>query len=69
MTNAQKLMADTDRIVEALYKSDDFEDICQMVPDEEGEFPSVRPECDKPRGCVVCIREWLEKEVSDGKDK
>lgn len=63
MTNLEKITANIDDVAELLYQTDAFENACQLEPDADDDFLSVRSECDEPKGCLVCIKDWLRKEA------
>jgi hypothetical protein len=69
-TYADRLAVDTDRLADLIYRADDINaDICQA--DFDDQFDEVIG-CKYPgeeKGCIKCIKEWLEKEVTDGEDK
>jgi len=67
LTNAQKLAADTNHMADFIYGADDFDDICKIGFDEDGE-PLYLPECEDPESCLKCIKKWLNKEVADGEN-
>lgn len=69
MTNAEKIASDMDGLADLIYRADDVSpEICTMDYDEsDREINCKYPNEDK--GCVKCIKEWLMKEVPDGKDQ
>lgn len=61
-TNADRIALNTDRLAEALYNSDDYNDICTMTYDEQlKRYVGCKHGDDG--SCRECIKEWLNMEV------
>lgn len=66
-TNADRLSLDASRLAELMYNSDNYNEIgCPARLDEQfDELVGCRYP-DEERGCVKCIKEWLNREVDVG---
>ncbi|MDF2513718.1 MAG: hypothetical protein K0S04_3584 [Herbinix sp.] len=61
MTNAEKYTKDIDRLADAIYRTDEYEEACNLHYDETNELIGCRHD-GLEKGCIVCIKEWLMKE-------
>lgn len=62
MTKAEKYATDIDRLADAIYRTDDYDEACNMKYDETGELVDCRHDGTE-KGCLICIKNWLMKEV------
>ncbi len=68
MTNAQRIAADLDALADLIYRADDISpEICQVEFGEDDKLINCKHPEDK--GCLKCIKEWLEQEAADGEDE
>ncbi|MDF2611451.1 MAG: hypothetical protein K0R92_2925 [Lachnospiraceae bacterium] len=61
MTNAEKYVKDIDRLADAIYRTDDYDEACNLRYDETDELIGCRHDGTE-KGCIICIKEWLMKE-------
>lgn len=62
MTNAEKYVTDIDRLADAIYGTEDYDEACNMHYDKADELIGCRHDGTE-KGYLICIKDWLIKEA------